>query len=147
MDQDPKTVYGVLQQGAWSSEVDDHFLAVLTFGSGAVFQIEASNNGRMPLPRWYVVGTKGTLVVTGKSEPFWDEAELNYITESGKRESQKFTFYDICESGAEGGFYEDIVPFLDGKIKSFISMHEASQVIKALDLIRKSSETGEVIAF
>jgi len=147
MGKDPIGVYGVLQQGVWSDEVDDHFLAVLKFENNVVCQIEASNNGRIPLPRWYVIGKKGTITVTGKSEPFWDDAEVIYIKDNGKKESQRYKLYDICESGAEGGFYEDLVPFLDGKKKEYVSMYEASKVVRVLELIKKSSDENRYIEF
>jgi len=147
MGKDLLGVYGVLQNGVWSEEVDDHFSAVLRFEDNVVCQIEASNDARIPLPRWYVVGTKGTINVTGKREPFWDEVEVGYIKENGKRESQKYTLHDVCESGAEGGFYEDLVPFLNGEKKEFVSMHETAKVMRVLDLIRKSSEENRFVSF
>jgi hypothetical protein len=51
------------------------------------------------------------------------------------------------ESGIEGGFYRDLVPFLDGKIDKFVSMYETSKVVKVLELIKKSSEQGKYLAF
>jgi len=147
MGKDPIGVYGVLQKGVWSKEVDDHFFAVLKFENDVVCQIEASNNARIPLPRWYIIGTKGTLEVKGKSEPLWDDVEIMYIKDDGKRECQKFKLYDICESGIEGGFYQDLVPFLNGEKKEFVSMYEASKVVKVLELIRKSSEENRFIEF
>jgi len=147
MEKNPIGVYGVLQRGVWSKEVDDHFFAILKYENNVVCHLEASNNGRIPLPRWYVIGTKGTVEVKGKSEPFWDEVEINYIKANGKRESQKYTLFDVCESGAEGGFYEDLVPFLNGEIKEYVSMYEASKVIKVLDLIKKSSAENSYVEF
>jgi len=88
---DPIGVYGALQSGIWSSEVDDHFFAFLRFEGDVMCQIEASNNGRIDMPRWYVIGTKGTIIVPGKSEPFWDEVEINYIKDDGKRNSENKT--------------------------------------------------------
>ena len=147
MGKDPIGVYGVLQHGVWSDEVDDHFFAVLKFENSVVCQIEASNNGRIPLPRWYVIGKKGTITVTGKSEPFWDDAEVIYIKDNGKKESRTYKLYDICESGAEGGFYEDLVPFVDGEKKEYVSMYEASKVVRVLEFIKKSSDENRYIEF
>ncbi len=147
MGEDPIGVFGKLQKGVWSDEVDDHFFALLAFKNGVLCHIEASNNGRIPLPRWYVIGTKGTIAVTGKSEPFWDEAEVIYVKANGKKESQKFKLYGVCESGMEGGFYEDLVPFLKGEIKEFVSMYETANAMKVLDMIRKASEENRYIEF
>jgi scyllo-inositol 2-dehydrogenase (NADP+) len=147
MDQDPIDVYGLLQGKIWTTEVDDHFFAVLRFENDVFCQIEASNNGRIPLPRWHVIGSKGTLEVKGKSEPFWDEAKIVYITKNGKKETQSLKFHDICESGAEGGFYDDLVPYLKGERPEFVSMYEGAKVMRVLDLIRESNHQKRSVPY
>jgi hypothetical protein len=37
----------------------------LSFPSGLLVTLEGSNNARIPLPRWFVVGREGTLVADG----------------------------------------------------------------------------------
>jgi len=138
-------VYGQLQSGVWSTEVDDHFFAVLKFEGKTLCQIEVSNNGRIALPRWYVIGSRGTLEVKGYKEPFWDQAEMVYIRDDGKKESRVLRLHDVCESGAEGGFYEDLIPFVEGKKKSFVSMQEAAQVVRVLELIQRSSKESRFV--
>ena len=54
---------------------------------------------------------------------------------------------DVCESGIEGGFYRDLVPFLNGEKDTFVSMYEASRVVKVLELIKKSSDEMRFIPF
>jgi predicted dehydrogenase len=147
MGKDPIEIYGFLQSGLWSKEVDDHFLALLKFENNIMAQIEVSNNGRISLPRWHVTGTRGTIMVTGNSEPFWDEVQLNYINEYGKKETVKTKLTGITESGLEGGFYSDLVPYLEGKISKFVSMYDSANVVKVLETIKKSSEEGKFLEF
>lgn len=147
MDKDPIGVYGVLQKGVWSKEVDDYFFALLRFDCNTVCQIEVSNNSQLDLPRWFVIGTKGTLTVKGKYEPVWGEAEMVYENEYGYKDLLKFDMIGVKESGAEGGFYADLVPYLEGKKKEFVSMYEASKVIKVLEMIKKSSEENRFVSF
>jgi predicted dehydrogenase len=147
MGRDPVEIYGLLQSAVWTREVDDHFLAILKYDDNVFCQLECSNNSRITLPRWHIIGTKGTIEVKGKPEPFWDEVELNYIKKNGKNDIQNTKLVDIEESGLEGGFYDDLIPYMKGKKKDFVTMHEASKVIKVLDLIRKSSEKGTLIKF
>jgi predicted dehydrogenase len=139
-------VFGQLQSGVWSTEVDDHFFAVLRFDDRVLCQIEVSNNGRIALPRWYVIGSKGTLEVKGFREPFWDQAEIVYLRDNGKKESRLVKLHDVCESGAEGGFYEDLIPHVEGKKKDFVSMYEAARVVQVLELIKRSSQEGGFVA-
>jgi len=147
MGKDPVGVYGILQSGLWSTEVDDHFFAVMRFDEDTICQIEVNHNCRIPLPRWYVIGTKGTLKVKGDLSNVWDEAEINYINDKGEKEIQNIKFADYPGAGLSSGFYRDFVKFLAKQKKEFVSMYEASKVIKILDMIKKSSEEKKYIEF
>jgi scyllo-inositol 2-dehydrogenase (NADP+) len=138
-------VFGQLQSGVWSTEVDDHFFAVLKFEGRTLCQIEVSNNGRLPLPRWYVIGSRGTLEVKGYKDPIWDQAEMVYLRDDGKKESRVVKLHDVCESGIEGGFYEDLIPFVEGRKEAFVSMKEAAQVVRVLELIQRSSRESRFV--
>ena len=142
---DPESVYGILQCAIWSKEVDDHFFAILEYNDNIYCQLECSNNSRITLPRWHIIGTKGTLEVKGKNEPFWDEVEINYIKNDGKNEIQNIKLVGVKESGLEGGFYTDIIPYMKGKKKNFVTMYEASNVVRILDLIKQSNDKGKVV--
>jgi len=56
-----ETVYGDLKSLIWSDEVDDHFKVLIKFEDGTTAEIESSADCRIPLPRWFVTGTKGAL--------------------------------------------------------------------------------------
>ena len=147
MGKEPTAVFGMLQSGVWSKEVDDYFNAILHFEGDVVFQIEVSNNGRIPVPRWYIIGSKGTVEVKGRHEPVWDDAEIVFDRPNGKTERHSIHLVDVCESGLEGGFYQDLVPYHQGKTQSFVSMYEAAKVIKVLDLIRRSNDEKQVVPY
>jgi scyllo-inositol 2-dehydrogenase (NADP+) len=147
MGKDPVSVYGRLQSGVWSSEVDDYFFADLRFEGKTICQMEVGNNARITAPRWYVIGTRGTLEVKGKSDPVWDEAEIRFVRADGKKEIQRIQMTGVCESGLEGGFYADLPGFLSGQKKPFATMHEAAKTVKILDLIRQSSTDGRSVAW
>lgn len=147
MGKDPSSVFGMLQKGVWSKEVDDYFFAMLRFESGTVCQIEASNNSMLDMPRWFVIGTKGTLTVKGRHDPVWNEAELACENASGRKEIQRIELLGVCESGMEGGFYQDLLPYLNGEKKEFVLMADAAKVVKVLELIKKSSDENRIIDF
>ena len=142
---DPIGVYGVMQKGVWSTEVEDYFFSIIKFDSKLVCQVEASNNSQISLPRWFIVGTKGTLKVNGKSTPVWDEVEISYQQDNGNRENQNIKLIGISE--ITKGFYEDFLLYLKGKIRNFVSMHDASKVVRVLDLIKESNRSNKFIAF
>ena len=144
MGKDPVSVFGILQSAVWTKEVDDHFQAILNYENNVYCDLECSNNSRITLPRWHIIGTKGTLEVKGKNEPFWDDIEINYIKKDGKNEIQRIKLVGVKESGLEGGFYQDLIPYMKGKKKSFVTMYEASNVVRILDLIKQSNDKGKV---
>jgi len=144
---DPLSVYGILQKGVWSKEVDDYFFALLKFEDEVLFQIECSNNARMAAPRWFVTGSHGTLLVHGTKEPVWGDVEIEYQKPDGEKIHEKIELIGVKESGIEGGFYRDLVPYLDGKKDSFVSMYETSKVVKILEMIKESSDQNKVILF
>lgn len=146
MGKEPRGVYGSLQSGVWSKEVDDHFLAILDYDD-VICQIECSNNTRIPAPRWHVIGSKGTFYVQGKKEPFWGNVEISYTKDNGEEIYEKIELVDVKESGIEGGFYRDLVPFLEGQLDKFVTMYEASKVVKVLEMIKQSSIENRYIPF
>lgn len=84
--------------------------------------------------------------VKGFKEPFWDQAEIVYLCSNGKKESRVVKLHDVCESGAEGGFYEDLIPYVEGKKKDFVSMYEAARVVQVLEMIKRSSQENRFLA-
>ena len=142
---DPQSVFCILQSGVWGKEADDYCLGVMRFDNDLVCQFEASNNARLPVDRFYVVGARGTFLVKGKSIPVWDEAEMTYLNNNGEEIHQKWELVGAQESGIEGGFYRDLVPYLNGEKSEFVSMYEASKVIKVLELMQISNREKRVV--
>jgi predicted dehydrogenase len=56
------SVYANLQTGAWAEPgVDDYAKGMVDFANGVTALVEVNYMAKYPLPRWYVVGEKGTL--------------------------------------------------------------------------------------
>jgi predicted dehydrogenase len=146
MGKEPNGVYGLLQSGVWSKEVDDYFFAILNYDD-VICQVECGNNARIPAPRWHVIGSKGTFYVQGKKEPFWGDVEISYTKDNGEEIYERIELLDVKESGIEGGFYRDLVPFMEGRLDTFVSMYETSKVVKILEMIKKSSDENRYIPF
>ena len=145
MNRAPISVYGRLQSGVWSSEVDDYTFAMLNFGDDTVCQIEISNNSLIDLPRWHVIGTNGTFLVEGRKEPVWELARVHYKGEDGKFLNEAIEFVNVQESGTEGGFYKDLIPHMEGSLNDFVSMYQAGEVIRVLEAIKESSLKDAVV--
>lgn len=143
---EPVGVYGKLLSGIWSSEVDDHFTAIVDFGDDAIYQMEATNNCRLPHPRWYIVGTKGTMSMISRLTNVWDEAEINYVKEDGTNESKKIKIEDNPGAGCTGGFYADFVEYIKGGKKEFLSMYMSSLGMKIIDAVKESHSKKRYIS-
>ena len=87
---DPESVYCILQNGVWSKDADDYSMGIMRFENNLVCQFEASNNARLPVDRFYVVGSRGTFLVKGKKFPVWDEAEMVIVNANGEQVHQKW---------------------------------------------------------
>ncbi len=147
MGKEPLGVFGTLQCAVWSNEVDDYFHALLRYDNDVVCQIECSNNARLPAPRWYVIGTRGTFVVEGRREPVWNKAEWFLETPAGEKSHHAVELVGVKESGIEGGFYRELIPFLEGKQAGLVDMHEAARVVKVLEMVAQSSREQRFVSY
>ena len=147
MNKKPVGVFGMLQSGIWATEVPDHFFAVLKFGDDLICQIEASNNCRIAIPRWYVIGTKGTLVVPAFLSNVWDKVEINYEKDDGKKEIVNITLVGHPGGGLEPGFYNALVRYENGDKNAMVSMYDSLAGMKIIDMIKKSSQESRYIEY
>ena len=134
----PTTVHAWQGGKVWTTEVDDHFWAELTFPGGLSCRVEASNNHRIPLPRWSVVGTGGTFQVRGEETDSWQEGELRSEFH-GLRETRHFDF-------AGGELTDAFYPALASSLKTGgdlpITRAQALAVMQVIDMIRESAGTA-----
>lgn len=136
-----QSVYGWLGGRIWTHEVDDHFWTEILFEDGVSARVEASNNFRIPLPRWNVVGTVGTLEVRGAEEDHWSEGRL--VREpGGVREEERF---DLGGQELAAGFYPDFsVTIREGRA-STIRPEQVLSVMHIVDLIKESARTNKTV--
>jgi len=136
---DPIGVYAITQCGIWRNEVEDHFIANIKYDNDLICQIEASNNCRLPLPRWFIIGEKGTFSMKSTLTNIWEEAEINYTTDDGEKLNEYFRLTDNVGAGLSGGFYKDLIPFLKGEKLEFVDIRRSLKGVKIIDAIRKSA--------
>jgi len=143
----PAGVFGMIQSGLWATEVPDHFFAVLKFDDDLVCQIEASNNCRIAIPRWYVIGTKGTLIVPADLSNVWNRAEINYEKDDGTKEKIKVDFIGHPGGGLEPGFYSALARYENGDKNAMVTMYDSLAGMKIMDMIEKSGREGRYIEY
>ena len=143
MKKEPSSVYGLLQKSSRDLSVEDYFLGILEFKNNTICKVEARNSSRLRMPRWYVVGTKGTLLVRNKKDYVWDEIELEYEDKKGREIKEKIKLPGVERFSED--IYKDFVKFIKGEKKVFVDINEAVTVMKIIDLIKLSNKDKKII--
>ena len=142
-------------------EVDDYFKAIIRFESGLSAQIEVGTYNLELLPRWYVCGDGGAVVVEGwdckgrvthakQMDMTWEQEVVQ--TAAGptrtmaprpKETLEQLPLPEVVTDWAD--YYHNVLAVLDGKEELIVKPEEARRVIQVMEAIFKSSETGEAI--
>jgi predicted dehydrogenase len=147
----PTRVVAELRRCLWSKEVDDYFQIRMAFDAGLLVTVEGSNNARIALPRWFVVGTEATLI-SGSGFGHWAEMRLargmdQVTTEAVPRRTGDVGISDGRHVADEPNrlFYEDLAEALARGRTPAVSAARARDVIALLDAARQSSELGQTV--
>ena len=145
-------------------EVDDNFRMDMVFESGLVAHIEVSTNNYITHPRWYVLGSDGTLQIDDWSckgeivrvvdkEDEWEEKI--FYTEAGPTK----TMAPRSENSTERielskptdvlddlqVVYNQLLDAVEGKAELTIKSEQALRVMKVMEAAFESAEKHEVI--
>ena len=145
-------------------EVDDNFRLTMTFESGLTAHIEVSTNNYIRHPRWYVLGSDGTLQIddwdaNGKIVKPLDRQNQWGVdivsTKAGPSQTMaprdESTVETIKISAPEDvvddltSIYNPLVAKLDGEGEVAVTPEQALRVIKVMEASFKSAETGMAI--
>ena len=146
-------------------EVDDNFRLTMLFDTGLTAHIEVSTNNYITHPRWYVLGSRGTMQIddwdcNGKivrsteKEDVWEE-EIVY-TKAGPTKTMaprsKNSTETIILSDESKEPYSDMVPVYDqfadaieGIAPLKITAEQAMRVMKVMEAAFKSHETRTAV--
>lgn len=142
-------------------EVDDYFKTIIRFESGLSTQIEVGTYNLERLPRWYVCGDGGALVINDMAcngkithakdfEMEWTEEVVQ--TEGGPTRTMaprpKETLEELALPEVEtdwADYYHNIIAVLDGKAELIVKPEEVRKVMQVMTAIFESHETGESI--
>ena len=144
-------------------EVDDNFRLTLTFEGGLVAHIEVSTNNFIKHPRFYVLGTEGTMVVdewvgTGKviqplsrDDKWGVEIAQNKVGPSKTMAPRDpSTVREITLSEPEGiednldPTYRQLVDAIEGAPLKILP-EQALRVVRVMEAAFKSAESGDAI--
>lgn len=154
-------VYGIVTH-VTNQLVDDGFYAELAFANGVTALVEVGTSNFVSLPRWYVLGTNGTAVIEdwdlrGKivRASGVDEKDVTpVITAAGltktmapRRDDSIFTEELPKVKSDVREFYYNVMAVLEGREESLIRLPQVMRVMKVMEAIGKSAETGQAVSF
>lgn len=145
-------------------DVDDNFRLTMTLDNGVTAHIEVSTNNFIKHPRWYVLGTEGTLQIddwdsVGKivrckdREDTWSaEIPKSKAGPSKTMAPRSEDSVDIIPISAPEDVVDNLNPTywqlidtLDGKCPLKITPEQAFRVVKVMEAAFQSAQTGEAI--
>lgn len=155
------TVYASLTN-ITNQEVDDGFTAILKFEGNMEVLVEVGTNNFVSLPRWYVLGANGSMVIedwdlngkivrtTGKAEsvvvPVRTAAGLTK-TMAPRREDTIVTEELPEVSGDIADFHRNVAAVLQDNAEPEVKLPQVMRVMRLMEAIFKSAELNEVIGF
>lgn len=145
-------------------EVEDNFRLTMTFESGLTAHIEVSTNNYIKHPRWYVLGTEGTLVINdwdckGEIVRCLDKADIwgeeIAVTKAGPTKTmaprspetvEKFEISapeDVTDNLTV--VYNQLLDAVEGKAELNITPQQALRVMKVMEAAFESAEKDIVV--
>lgn len=143
-------------------DVDDNFKLLLRFENGLSALVEVDTYTFVPLPRWHISGREGTLqidnwqcdgkIVKAKTVEFnWEEGIV--YTAAGPTKTMaprpKESVEELPLPTADPNpldYYYNYIAALDGKEELIVKPEQSLRVMKVIDAVFQSAETGTAIS-
>ena len=145
-------------------DVDDNFRLTMTFENGLTAHIEVSTNNFISHPRWYVLGTDGTLTIDGweaegrvvrckaREDSWGAEIKKNKVGPSKTMAPRSEDSVEEIKINAPTDVVDNLNPVywqlidaLDGKAPLTITPQQAMRVMKVMEAAFKSHETKQAV--
>ncbi len=147
-----ESVFGDLKRIAYLGDAEDHVKVVLRGTNGRVVDVELSGACALPLPRWVVMGSHGTLVVQGGQGHirYYDPARvapLEVVRESPPDRrygnDDVLPWQEITEEAAaepEVDFLSNLYAAIRHGEPLMVTPEQAREVMRIMDLCRQGTE-------
>ncbi|MBR4769276.1 MAG: Gfo/Idh/MocA family oxidoreductase, partial [Lachnospiraceae bacterium] len=143
-----------------NQEVDDGFRLEMTFESGKTAYVEVGTYNFLPMPRFYLMCTKGTALLTDWREKAkvarlkaWNEKDVLPVqTAAGitktmaPRDEVTLDLYEIDRPESDvHDYYRNFCLAMDGKAESLIKLPEVRRVLSVMEASFRSAELHQSI--
>ena len=141
-------------------EVEDYFMMVMDLKNGANVQMEIGTWVLKALPRWLVLGDKGTLYINDFTrnggiisvDESVEPEEIVVMTTSGPtrtfapRGKKEIIERELPDSPADlTEYYANLRDAIDGKAELIVKPEQVRAVFTVLEAMFKSAKTGEMV--
>ena len=155
-----RSVYAQLTH-VTNDECDDGFTVQLTFENGLVMEVQVSTCNFISLPRWYVMGDKGTAVIESfrKNDgriclvSDWERRDAApVVTAAGLTKTMaprtEETLHELplpCVESDVADFYRNVAAVIRGEAQPIVTHEQVLRVMKLMEAVFRSAETNTVI--
>jgi scyllo-inositol 2-dehydrogenase (NADP+) len=148
-------VYARFFSQGWQTDVEDHALCLLSFANGVEVQINTSSLARRPRPRWYVMGTKGTLIKEGVDPQ--ERAMIAGQIDAAREEPAQYPRLWVETAGRSSeivletlpgrwrSFYENIAEAIPDRAKLAVKPESVRRVMALIEAARASASSGQAV--
>jgi scyllo-inositol 2-dehydrogenase (NADP+) len=148
-------VYARFFDRGWETDVEDHALCLLGFASGVEVQVTTSSLARRPRPRWYVMGTKGTLIKEGLDPQ--ERAMVAGQIDAAREEPAQYPRLWVETAGRSSevvletlpgrwrSFYENIAEAIQDPDKLAVRPESVRRVVAVIEAARASAASGQAV--
>jgi len=148
-------VYARFFDRGWTTDVEDHALCLLSFANGVEVQITTSSLARRPRPRWYVMGTKGTLVKEGVDPQ--ERAMVAGQIDAAREDPAQYPRLWVETAGRSSevvletlpgrwrSYYENIAEAVQDRDKLAVTPQSVRRVMAVIEAARASAASGQAV--
>ena len=148
----PASVTCHLRRGVWATETDDYFDMKLCMPSGLLVTVIGTNDARLPLPRWFVVGREGTLLADGAWGNWGDiriratiGGTITDLTPQAAGPTSAARSMEVSDA-LSAHFYADLREVLATGRRAEVPVTRARDAIAIMDAARRSAAIGQAVA-
>ena len=149
-------VHATFSDAGLASDVEDHAHCQLSFANGVEIHIVTSSVARIPMPRWYVLGTEGSFCKHGvdPQERAMIAGNIDAATEPN-RDNWPRLARDVAGRSAETVFdgvpgrwrsyYENVAAAIRGQASLAVTADSVRRVMAVIDAARESARSGQTV--
>jgi scyllo-inositol 2-dehydrogenase (NADP+) len=131
-----ESVYADLRGRRWTKDADDQFLAILRTAEGTVVQLEYSQNSHVPVHvNWAINGTDAG---------FRYEEKQSFLYSHSTRGREKVSPVKNVPADWDR-MHQNIRAVVAGRADPLVQPRETLRVMRVLDAIRRSAQSGRVV--